>query len=129
MDQATLNSLRLKDQKALKTLLTALNGAQNSLRRDECGDPTIQGSRGTIQSVNGKFHVYIPSVSAMAWTWAKKQLVTFATPHQDGDAEGILILMRMPDRGEAKTLRHLIGLRQTVSVPPYRAQSLKKHAH
>ena len=31
----------------------------------------------------------------MHWTYAKRQLAGFATVHQDGDAEGTLLLMRM----------------------------------
>jgi hypothetical protein len=64
----------------------------------------------------------------MHWTYAKKQLAGFATVHQDGDDEGVLVLIRMPSESEAATLRHYIGLRQTREVPPERAQKLREHA-
>ena len=52
MDQARLNQLRHEDRKQLDALLEATNGAMNALRRDECGDWTITGSRGTIRACN-----------------------------------------------------------------------------
>jgi hypothetical protein len=125
VNQVTLNHLRVQDRADLVTLLTAVNGAMNAIRRDECGDWTITGSRGTIRACNGKYHVYIPSGSAKAWTFAKKQLASFATPHQDGDDEGILTLSRMPDETEAETLRRYIGLRQTRDVSPDNIQKAR----
>jgi hypothetical protein len=118
MDQTTLNHLRQEDRKKLETLLSVVNGAMNALHRDECGDPAIIGSRGTIRACDGKFYVYIPSGSVRAWTAAKKQLAAFTTVSQDGDDEGILVLSRMPDEDEAATLRHYIGLRQTHDIHP-----------
>ena len=118
MDQPGLNRLRAQDRDELSTLLTALNGALNSLRRDECGDWTIAGSRGHIRACDGMFHIYVRCRSPMHWTYAKKQLAGFATIHQDGDDEGILSLTRMPNADEAATLRSYVGLRQTRNVGP-----------
>jgi hypothetical protein len=59
MDQPALNRLRAQDRDELSTLLTALHGAMNALCRDECGDPTIFGSRGHIRACDGMFHVYV----------------------------------------------------------------------
>jgi hypothetical protein len=125
MDQPALNRLRAQDRADLSTLLTALHGAMNALRRDECGDPTIFGSRGNS---DGTFQVYVQCRSPMHWTYAKKQLAGFATVHQDGDDEGILLLTRMPSESEAETLRHYIGLRQTREMSPERAKKLREHA-
>jgi hypothetical protein len=116
--QAGLNRLRAQDRDELSTLLIVLHGAMNALRRDECGDPTIFGSRGTIRACDGMFHVYVRCRSPMHGTYAKKQLAGFATVHQDGDDEGDLVLARMPDESEAETLRHYIGLRQTRNAGP-----------
>jgi hypothetical protein len=55
MDQPALNRLRARDRAELSTLLTALHGLMNALRRDECGDPTIFGSRGHIRACEGMF--------------------------------------------------------------------------
>jgi hypothetical protein len=128
MDQAKLNRLRQEDHVELDTLLAAINGAMNALRRDACGDWTITGSRGTIRACGGKFFVHIPCHSGLAWTWAKKKLAGFTTVHQDGDEEGIILLDRMPTPDEAETLRSYIGLRQTRDVSPDLAQNLRDHA-
>jgi hypothetical protein len=117
MDQAKLNRLRRQDRAELETLLTALHGAKNSLRPDDCGDPTITGSRGTIRACNGKYSVYLQCHSIRAWNAAKKQLA-FATVSQDGDDEGILTFTRVPTQDEAETIRDYIGLRQTRAAPP-----------
>jgi hypothetical protein len=116
MDQAKLNRLREEDQGQLELLLSAVNGAMNALRRDECGDFVITGSRGTIRACGGKFYIYIQSRSGKAWTFAKDQLGSFSSVHQDGDAEGVLVFSKMPDADEAETLRKYIGLRQTREV-------------
>lgn len=126
MDQAKLQRLRLQDRAELETLLDALNGAKNAIRRDECGDWTIAGSRGTVRACNGKYYVYLPGRSAATWKNAKKKLASFATPSQDGDQEGILLLSRMPDADEAETLRDYIGLRQTREVSPDLVQNLRR---
>jgi hypothetical protein len=118
MDQASLHRLRAQDRDELFTLLTVLHGAMNALRRDECGDPIIFGSRGHIRACDGTFYVYVRCHSPRAWTFAKRQLASFATVHQDGDDEGVLILSRLPDESKAETLRHYIGLRQTREVSP-----------
>ena len=60
--------MRAQDRAELAKLLTALNGAMNALRRDECGDPTIFGSRGHIRACDGTFHVYVQCRSALHWT-------------------------------------------------------------
>jgi hypothetical protein len=128
MDQAELHRLRTQDRDELSTLLSVVHGAMNALHRDECGDPTIFGSRGHIRACDGTFHVYVQCRSSMHWTYAKRQLAGFATVHQDGEDEGVLVLSRMPDESEAETLRHYIGLRQTREVPPERAQKLRERA-
>jgi hypothetical protein len=118
MDKSTLHSLRQLDHTALQTILTALNGAKNALRRDACGDWTIQGSRGEIRSYNDQFAIYLACHSAKAWTFAKKQLAPLIqTISQDGDDEGIFILRRIPEEDEVALLRHYIGLRQTRDAP------------
>lgn len=75
-----------------------------------------------IHASDGTFYVYVQCRSALHWTHANRQLAGFATVHQDGDDEGVLVLFRMPDESEAATLRHYIGLQQTREVPPERAQ-------
>jgi hypothetical protein len=127
MDITKLTALRAQDRKELQTLIAAINGAQNSLRRDECGDWTIIGARGTVHATDGRFYVYLCPGSAKAWHYAKKALASFAAPSQDGDEDGMLTFTRMPNEDEAKTLRSYIGLRQTRDMPPDRALKLREH--
>jgi hypothetical protein len=85
---------------------------------DECGDWTISGSRGEIRACDGTFYVYVRCRSVRHWNHAKKQFAGFATVHQDGDDEGVLLLTRMPNADEAATIRGYVGLHQTRNVGP-----------
>jgi hypothetical protein len=117
MDQSTLHALRQHDHIKLQTLLVALNGARNSLRRDACGDWMIEGSRGQIRPCNDQFSIYLACHSIRAWNAAKKQLAGITTVSQDGDEEGILTMTRTPEPREGVILRDYIGLRQTRDAP------------
>jgi hypothetical protein len=113
MDQSPLNRLRQQNRADLAGLLEAINGASNALRRDECGDPVITGSRGAIRSCNGKFSVYVTCRSARHWHFVKKALSGFCAVTQDGDDDGIVQLKHVPTGDEVARLRDAIGLRQT----------------
>ena len=128
MDQSGLGRLRVRDRAELYALLTALHGAMNTLRRDECGDWTIAGSHGHIRACDETFYVYVRCHSGQAWTYAKKQLAGFTMVHQDGDDEGILRLSRMPNAHEAATLRGYAGLHQTRDVGPDHGSWLHRKA-
>ncbi len=52
----------------------------------------------------------------------------FATVHQDGGDEGILLLTRMPNADQAATLRNYVGLRQTRDVGPDHGSWLHRKA-
>src|SRR5882724_6214700 len=126
MDQIKLNLLRIQDRVELETLLISLNGAKNAIKRDECGDWIIAGSRGTIRACDGKFYVYISSGSARAWTFVKKLLVNFTIIHQDGDEEGVLMLSRMLDTDEAEVLRSYICFLQATDTTEKHLQSFNE---
>lgn len=96
-------------------LIEALGARENSLRRDECGDWRINGRFGCIWSepMDGVvgYQIYFRGASELeeptttqAWTWAKKGL-SFCRVTQDGDAEGMLFLDRLPTETEAAILR------------------------
>jgi hypothetical protein len=118
-----LARLQQQDRVALSSMLVSLNGAKNALRRDQCGDWTIRGSRGHVRACGKRFSVYVTTQSARAWTFAKRAL-DFCQLSQDGDDEGILTLDRLPSSAEAEIMRQYIGLRQTRDVPPERASAL-----
>ena len=88
----------------------------------------IDGRHGQVRACNGQFSIYLNPGSPLAWTWAKKKLAGIVTVKQDGDAEGVLVLMRIPNEGEAAIIRCYIGLRQTRDVGPDHAFWLHRKA-
>jgi hypothetical protein len=44
----------------------------------------------------------------MRWTWAKRRLA-FCELTQDGDAEGVFRLQRLPTASEAEEIRYVLG--------------------
>ena len=99
----------MSDREALLGLAGALNSAPRTLRRDECGDWRINGKSGHIYAVPGGFQLCCMCESALAWTWAKKKM-PFAQVAQDGDAEGVLRMSRLPTRTEADAIRSCLGI-------------------
>jgi hypothetical protein len=96
MHETALNHLRQLDRADLAVFLTAVNGAKNALKRDECGDWIIIGTRGTIRACNGAFSVFVAGRSRRHWFFVKKALAGFCSITQDGDDEGVLRLTRLP---------------------------------
>jgi len=117
MNSAKLTALRAQDRKELQILLTAVNGAMNSLRRDECSDPAIIGSRGTIRACNGKFSVDLSSRSGQAWTNAKRALASFATVKQDGDEQTSDVELQHPVMFPAALSRDTDGIERRFPGP------------
>lgn len=99
----------------LDRLAVALNSSPSALRRDECGDPRIKGSRGHVYASPGGFQFYHAATSKQAWTWAKKGL-SFAKISQDGEEDGILFLERLPTETEAESLRSYLGIRKRIDL-------------
>ena len=85
------------------------NCARRALRRDECGDWRINGKSGHIYAIPGGFQLCCMYEGALAWTWAKKKM-PFAHVAQDGDAEGVLRMSRLPTRTEANAIRSYLGI-------------------
>ena len=117
MHETALNQLRQLDRADLAVFLNAVNGAKNALKRDECGDWIIIGTRGTIRACNGTFSVFVAGRSRRHWYFVKKALAGFCRITHDGDDEGVLRLTRLPAGEEIVRLRHVIGLRQTGPAP------------
>jgi hypothetical protein len=106
------------DKERLEQLREALHGAFRSLRRDECGDWRLLGSRGHIyRDGDGWFLLFVACRSGLHWTYTKRRRLAFCRVTQDGEDEGCLHLDRLPSStAEAEEIRHVVGLRQT--VPP-----------
>jgi hypothetical protein len=100
-----------KQRSRLLELATALGSADNALRRDECGDPRINGIAGHIYAVPGGFQMFIATQSKRAWGFAKGALAS-ATVTIDGDDEGMLFMDRLPTVEEAAAIRDYAGIRK-----------------
>ena len=100
---------------ALVAFAEALSSASAAFRRDECGDPRINGRRGHVYAVSGNFQLFCVCESKKAWTWAKKAL-RFARVTQDGDDEGMLFLDRLPTPAEAIVIRDYLGIAKRPSL-------------
>jgi hypothetical protein len=109
------------DRDRLAGLLDALDASASALRRDECGDWMLRGSRGHIQGPPEAFYLCLVCHSPLAWTWAKKRLA-FCRITQNGDDEGILRLDRLPSPEEATEIRDLLGIRKRYSEAELQAR-------
>jgi hypothetical protein len=103
------------DRNLMLDLLQSLNGAKTALRRDECGDWTIFGKHGHIQTDGSDFYIYLTCRTPGMWENRKRKLPLKVT--QDGDNEGIFLLPDFPTKELAATIRRLVGFRQTRSAP------------
>jgi hypothetical protein len=112
---------------ALLEFAMALGSASSALRRDECGDPRINGKRGHVYAVPGGFHFYCVCASAKAWTYAKRAL-SFAKVTQDGDEEGMLFLDRLPTPAEAEITRHYLGIAKRPELSAAQIEALRARA-
>jgi hypothetical protein len=110
--------------------LSSLNASSTSLRRDECGNWRVAGTRGHVYAVvlgrKPGLQIYCrPSAegSKQAWTYAKRALA-FARVTVDGDDEGLLFLDRRPTAREADVIRSYCGVRRRVVFSDERRAAL-----
>jgi hypothetical protein len=107
------------DRTQQKELLTALNGWDRALRRDECGAWTISGEHGTIHTWgDGKTWVlYIACRSDYHWKHTKKRL-GFCELRLDCDGEGTVRLHQLPTPKQAEVIRDILGVRKRMEFDP-----------
>jgi hypothetical protein len=107
------------DRRQQQSMLTALQGWQRGLRRDECNAWCIDGNHGRIFTWgDGKSWVIFV---ARRWSSAKRRMAEFASVTQSGDTEGCMKLDRLPTVEEAAIIRNVIGLRKR---PAYSEEAL-----
>ena len=102
---------------ALLKLVPALGCRDAALRRDECGDPVVNGKKGHIIAACGTidepgnpgFMIYVMGWSTNGWNKAKVAL-SFAKLENDGDDEGAFFLDRLPTKSEAEIIRKWTGV-------------------
>jgi hypothetical protein len=122
-------------------LLAALGARADTLRRDECGDWRIKGSRGWIYAVPGSLAkpdcegfqiVFMPGgefgevlKNSSAWTRAKEAM-PFADVQNDGDGEGTSFLFRLPSPAKAETIRAKLGIPKKIELSEAELQRRKE---
>jgi hypothetical protein len=103
---------------ALVAFAAALGCRDAALKRDDRGEPFIEGRRGRIYAVPGSlarpntpgFVLYALRAvgdeghTSHWWTNTKAEMA-FAEITNDGDAEGAFFLDRLPTAAEAETIR------------------------
>ena len=104
------------DRERLTRLAAALSAR---ISRDPCGDPIIRGRTDKALFVENAVHVDGQGWSIMVsfetprrWMAAKRKLMQFCAPRQDGDTEGTVHLARLPTPEQARLLRKLLGVRK-----------------
>lgn len=132
-----------RQRPAILPFVSALNAADDTLRRDECGDWRINGKKGHIYAtpvgVIAGYEKRTPSAdgpgvmvggtktnwllcvspgSAMAWSYVKKAFAPFAMVINDGDDEGVFRMDRLPSADEAVTIRQYLKIRKRVEYSP-----------
>jgi hypothetical protein len=115
----------------LERFLHAIEGAGNTLRRDECRDQCFFGSRGHVFAVPGVldavapgFLLYVACRSPRQWGFAKREM-SFARVTQDGDAEGCLFIDRPPSEREGEIIRDRLGIRKRPLMTDARSEALQ----
>jgi hypothetical protein len=78
----------------------------NKVVKDECGDLSIFGKEGKIYTDEDHWYLF---QTGRNWNEWKKKL-NFMEVWQDGDAEGVLRLNRLPLEKEVLKIRKAVGL-------------------
>jgi hypothetical protein len=112
-----------KQRPALQATAKALNASPACLRRDDCSDWRISGRAGHLYAIRGTidrpkapgFSIFVSRDTPRGWTAAKAKL-GFAQLTNDGDAEGMLFLDRLPTASEAEAIRSVCGIRKRRSI-------------
>jgi len=122
------------DREQQQALLTALNGWDRALRRDDCGAWCIHGEKyhrrmpygGSIHTRgDGKTWVlYVRCRSALHWGWTKNKLA-FSTVTQDGDDDGCLRLHQLPTPAQAEAIRDAVGIRKRRGISETERERLR----
>jgi len=105
----------------VRSLRDTLN-TSSQLARDECGDWHILGRRGKLFA-DSQWEPYWYLYIDRSWTRAKRAL-SFMEIHQDGDADGVLRLKRLPTEQEARLIRKWAGLSAKRKLTPERRAKL-----
>ena len=117
------------DKAQQKELLTALDGSNRALCRDECGAWSIIGKQGSIHTWgDGKSWVlFIACRSGQHWTYSKRRL-SFCVVTLDCEDEGYLRLHQLPNPEQANVIRDILGIHKRREVSAAELERLKAFA-
>jgi hypothetical protein len=116
-----------RQRPALLAFTEACDTRASALRRDECGDWAVFGRNGHVYAAPGGFQMMIGCVSKREWSAAKKRLA-FGKVTQDGDAEGGVILARLPTMAEGTVIRDILSIPKRVHLSDRHLEILRTRA-
>ena len=122
-----------KQRPALLAFAAALNSSPMALRRDGCGDWSVNGRHGHVYAIPGTldepgregFLLYCADGSVRRWGATKKAL-GFARVTQDGAEEGLFFLDRLPTAAEAEVIRDRLGVRKRRDISDEQRAALRE---
>jgi hypothetical protein len=104
----------VEDKQRIEQFADALGVSHRNIHKDNCGQWTISGNAGHLQTWGDRssYVLYASAYSARKWSAIKCKAKAFGwAVTQDGDNEGC-IRVSLPNFTQSKFLRHLLGLRR-----------------
>lgn len=104
----------IDDREGLKRFADAADISRRNIREDGCGQWTISGKGGHLQTWGSQssYLLYVVTYSARKWGAIKRKAQALGWQlMQDGDDEGCFRLS-LPDEAQSRLLRELLGLRR-----------------
>jgi hypothetical protein len=125
----------VRDEERLKLFADAAEISLRNMSRDECGQWTLNGKKGHLQTFDDAFYLlYVSTHSKRKWGALKRKAKSLGWEiTQDGDDEGCFRL-KLPNESQSRFLREILGLRtrrgsgRTVSSITRRVQHLNNGA-
>lgn len=107
------------DKDQIELFVEALEVSRRNVRRDVCGQWTIGGKRGHVQTWSdlSSYLLFVTTYSPRKWGAIKRKAKAFGWElTQDGDDEGCFRL-GLPNEHQSEYLRALLGLRRRRRAP------------
>jgi hypothetical protein len=109
----------VQNKERIEQLADALEISRRNLRKDECGQWTVSGKGRHLQTFDDQSYLlYVVAYSSRKWGAIKRKAKALGWEvTQDGDDEGCF-RFGLPDAGQSKFLRELLGLRRGRKLRP-----------
>jgi hypothetical protein len=108
----------VEDKQRIEQFADALDVSHRNVHKDDCGQWTISGNAGQLQTWGDQssYVLFVSAHSARKWGAIKRKAKSFGCEiTQDGDAEGC-IRVGPPNQAQSNVLRSLLGLRRRRQV-------------